>query len=152
MKALTVKQPWAALIAIGAKQVETRSWRTEYRGQLAIHSAATLPPGAWEEWRERCTFAVGRRLVTIEPIHRLPLGAVVAVADLVDVVLIDRDLRLRLSSLELTFGDFADGRFAWVLRNVRALHEPIPAKGALGFWEWQVPDGLSFEELREVAR
>ena len=38
MKALTLYQPWATLIAIGAKKIETRSWGTNYRGPLAIHA------------------------------------------------------------------------------------------------------------------
>jgi hypothetical protein len=153
VKAITIKQPWAALIAVGAKQIETRGWRTEHRGPLAIHSAATLLPGTRDHWREECTIAVGHRLVTIGPIDCLPLGAVVAVADLVDVIRIDLAFRLRLSVLELTFGDYADGRIAWVLRNVRALREPIPARGMLGLWEWQAPSGLDLEgRLREAGR
>lgn len=44
MKALTVRQPWASLIALGVKTVETRSWSTKYRGPLAIHAGMTRPP------------------------------------------------------------------------------------------------------------
>lgn len=40
MKALTIWQPWATAIAIGAKRIETRSWETHYRGPIAIHAAA----------------------------------------------------------------------------------------------------------------
>ena len=43
MKALTVQQPWATLIAVGAKQIETRSWKTDYRGPLAIHASKNMP-------------------------------------------------------------------------------------------------------------
>ena len=43
MKALTLHQPWASLIAIGAKKIETRSWATSYRGPLAIHAAVRKP-------------------------------------------------------------------------------------------------------------
>lgn len=39
MKALSVKQPWANLIASGAKTVETRTWATPYRGDLLIVSS-----------------------------------------------------------------------------------------------------------------
>lgn len=38
MKAITILQPWAALIACGAKKIETRSWYTDHRGQIAIHA------------------------------------------------------------------------------------------------------------------
>ncbi len=51
MKAISIWQPWASLIAIGAKQIETRSWATGYRGLLVIHAAKR-----WEheEQREAC--------------------------------------------------------------------------------------------------
>ena len=39
MKAITIWQPWAFLLAMGAKQYETRSWETAYRGPIAIHAA-----------------------------------------------------------------------------------------------------------------
>ena len=45
MKVLTLTQPWATLVAIGAKRIETRSWSTKYRGPLAIHAAKGFP--AW---------------------------------------------------------------------------------------------------------
>ncbi len=42
MKALSLKQPWAALVAIGVKKIETQSWGTSYRGSLAIHACVLL--------------------------------------------------------------------------------------------------------------
>jgi hypothetical protein len=44
MKAITIWQPWASLKACGAKEFETRSWATSYRGPIAIHAAAKKPP------------------------------------------------------------------------------------------------------------
>lgn len=44
MKALTLHQPWATLVAVGAKQVETRGWATRYRGPIAIHAGHRRPP------------------------------------------------------------------------------------------------------------
>src|SRR3954451_22243677 len=49
--ALTLTQPWATLVAIGAKQIETRSWGTSYRGWLAIHAAKGYPDAAKAECR-----------------------------------------------------------------------------------------------------
>ncbi|MFL5577327.1 MAG: ASCH domain-containing protein [Gemmatimonadaceae bacterium] len=46
MKALTLTQPWATLVAIGAKTIETRSWPTHYRGEVAIHAAKGFPDWA----------------------------------------------------------------------------------------------------------
>lgn len=41
MKAISVKQPWANLIASGRKTIETRTWATDYRGPLLIVSSKT---------------------------------------------------------------------------------------------------------------
>ena len=89
MKALTIWQPWASLIAGGAKQYETRSWATQYRGPIAIHAAAKDPnklPGAAKEELERAV----RELFNAEkykssPWRWLPTGAVIATAELVSV-------------------------------------------------------------------
>jgi len=43
MKCLSVKQPWANLIASGQKTIETRTWETDYRGDLVIVSSKTPP-------------------------------------------------------------------------------------------------------------
>lgn len=114
MKALTVHQPWATLIAIGAKRLETRSWSTSYRGPLAIHAAKSRPDymmlgdylvePVYEDVRhvEDCYCDQGeidvpcaRRSIASWALtenehvaHPLPLGAVVARTRLVDVVLI----------------------------------------------------------------
>lgn len=134
MKALSLTQPWATLVAIGAKKIETRSWNTAYRGELAIHASKGMP-------REAI------RCVTAEPFwsalshylaqNEMPRGAVVATARLIDVVPCDKYLRVAgISSNEQAFGDFSPGRFAWFLEDVAALPEPVPARGSLGLWEW----------------
>lgn len=57
MKAISLWQPWATLIATGAKQIETRSWATSYRGPIAIHAAKRkvrkelIELAEWEEYR-----------------------------------------------------------------------------------------------------
>lgn len=101
MKALTLTQPWATLVAIGAKRIETRSWSTPYCGDvLLIHAATGLGPvGGKKGLIEQCA----RRhflpaLDAVMPEHlrgigspasiaeRLPLGAIVAVCTLIDCV------------------------------------------------------------------
>lgn len=141
MKALTLTQPWATLVAIGAKQYETRSWYTTYRGPLAIHAAKGgynwLSLAAGDE----VSVAMCRALNAggYASARELPLGAVVAVGDLVRIYRtqwIARDARAPLSADELAFGDYTPGRYAWLLANVRRLPEPIPARGSLGLWDW----------------
>jgi len=53
MKALTLTQPWASLMALQSKTIETRSWYTAYRGELVIHAAKGFPKWAKETCEER---------------------------------------------------------------------------------------------------
>lgn len=46
MKAITLHQPWASLVVVGAKTVETRSWATSYRGPLVVHAGKRPPAGS----------------------------------------------------------------------------------------------------------
>jgi len=89
----------------------------------------------------------------------LPLGALIAVAELVDVMKFTRgslrDVRARAKRRELPpheadFGDFSPGRYGWVLTDVRALREPIPARGMLGLWE--VPEDTQARVNRQLRR
>jgi len=61
--ALSIRQPWAALIMRGIKPIENRSWRVKYRGDLLIHASKTVDhrsmqwiqeslPGVWREIRD----------------------------------------------------------------------------------------------------
>lgn len=144
MKALTLRQPWATLVATGTKHIETRSWKTSYRGPLAIHAAKDYP----KECREICTkepFRSALRETGWHPFgiwhksnNQLPLGAIIAVAEMIDCTPVE----LVREKREKPFGNYAPGRWAWVLSNVRPLPEPIPAKGALGLWEWEPPEGF----------
>jgi hypothetical protein len=50
MKIITVRQPWADLLAMKIKKVEFRSWRTNHRGQVAIHAGLTVDTAAREHF------------------------------------------------------------------------------------------------------
>lgn len=127
MKALTLHQPFASLVAHGAKRVETRGWSTHYRGPLAIHAGLRLD-------REARVHVLGiLRRHGHESEADLPRGAVVAIAELVDVVEMIPCVIANQTELERELGDWRVGRFAWVLRGVRAI-EPVPARGAQGLW------------------
>jgi hypothetical protein len=131
MKALTLTQPWATLVATGLKKVETRSWSTSYRGPLAIHAARGFPRIARE-------FAEGER-ARGRLVADVPLGAVVAIARLVDV-LPASEVKDEISALERGYGDYSPGRYAWMLEDIQALPEPIAARGMLGLWSWRPPE------------
>lgn len=150
MKAITLTQPWAALVATGEKAVETRSWSTSYRGDIAIHAGKGLKPvGGRSGLIEICNTRPFQKCLHqhgyvthnhvdfhTEPTSRMEFGAIIAIAELYEVVPTVQ-IAPSLSENELAFGDYSDGRFAWLLRNVRPLSSSIPAKGALGLWEWR---------------
>jgi hypothetical protein len=137
MMALTLTQPWATLVANGAKRFETRSWRTTYRGILAIHAAKGMP----SEAKQLCVATRFFRALEERAVNDLPRGSVIAIAELIDIVPVER-IRGSLSPDELAFGDFGLGRWAWELWPVNPLAEPVPAIGHLGLWEWDPPDSL----------
>lgn len=159
MKALTLTQPHATLVCIGAKHIETRSWGTSFRGRLAIHAAKGFPQRA----RSLCQLEPFRTMLLRGKYFRLdtdlPLGMVIATCRLVNLVRfgampvwIDPSGQeqicehhsvpgwLRISPFgdtdEFALGDYSMGRYAWLLTDVQPLPIPIPAKGALGLWEW----------------
>jgi hypothetical protein len=140
MKALTLWQPWASLVALGWKSVETRCWSTKYRGPLAIHSAAKLPPN-WlgaSRHSKQFEFELGEVLKQSDvkkAVAYLPLGSVLAVVRLVDVVPTGQ-LRDEISQRERVFGNYEDGRYAWFLDLLELFEDGIPAKGNRMLWNW----------------
>jgi len=126
IKGFSLTQPWATLVAMGSKQVETRSWSTPYRGWLAIHAAKGFP-GYAKDFAS-AEFTLGRLPA------QLPRGGIVALARLGKVMRTEA-LAPILTPLERLYGDYSSGRYGWLLYDVIALPEPIPCRGALSLWE-----------------
>lgn len=125
LMAISLWQPWASAIPLGLKSVETRHWSTKHRGEIAIHAARCWQP-------EQRDFASTERALGRLP-ERLPFGAIVAVARLVDVRPTD-ELKLTVGAVERLYGNYAPGRFGWILDDVRALREPVPCTGRQSLW------------------
>ncbi len=136
MKTLTLTQPWATLVAIEAKKIETRSWRTSYRGRIAIHAAKGFPRSARD-----FHYAMVAQQFNL-PIETVPLGSVIATAWLAQCLPVHCIFEADLTEQEKAFGDFSEGRYGWFLQDIVVLPEPIPAKGALSLWEWAAPEGI----------
>ncbi len=138
MKCLSLTAPWGIFVADRVKRYETRSWKTSYRGLIAIHSSKTFPGWAKDLCLDDPYFVEALAPHGIQTrrdlAEKLPLGAIIAVVTLVDIVRTE-DVRERLSARERAFGDYGDHRFAWLLNNARWLPEPIPYKGALGLFD-----------------
>lgn len=153
MKVLTLTQPWAQLVAIGAKRIETRSWSTRYRGPLAIHAAKGLGPLGGdgpsrlahlcfvEPFKSALIQAYGEQASAEKLRDMLPRGAIIAVCELIAIYRITdqgvEGFRPQPPPNEIAFGNYSPGRYAWLLANVRALPEPVPATGQQGLWTYE---------------
>lgn len=181
MKALSLYQPWATFVALGAKTVETRSWGTRHRGPVAICASKNevelnaergdYPFRLWREAR-----AIDPRLGDLEvPNERQGgwrFGTVHAVATLVDCfrcgewwASTDPLMRLvarreeeaglippegvAIPKVDFVLGDLSAGRFAWVLRDVRALRHPVPVRGKQYLFD--LPADVEREVLRATV-
>ena len=119
MRVLSIRQPWASLIASGRKTIELRSWATKYRGPVLILAGAGI-------WRG-----------TEHPIG--PRGVALCVVDLIDVRSSTPDDAGAAGIVPPEGFDFA-----WILENPRAVRQ-TPVKGKLGLYK---PSADLLESIR----
>ena len=110
IKALSVRQPWARLIAAGIKTLEVRSRHTHYRGELLICSSLSAPAHA-QGPRGMALATV--RLVNCRPFTPADVGAACV--------------------------NYAPDLFVWKLTDAHPLPRPFPVKGSLNFFEVFLP-------------
>ena len=142
---LTVRQPWATFLAHGIKCYETRSWRAQHTGLLAIHAAATFH--AQDRLWALQTPEVCKLLAQCgyHNILELPLGGVLAAGDLFGCHRTQL-LAKRISHTEQMLGDWSPDRWAWQLDHVRLLSTPIWVQGHQGLWRCEISAHLIQEQ------
>lgn len=123
MKALTIKQPWVHAIFRAGKNIENRTWRTSYRGWLAIHAAGQPRRGA--------VYPLG---LVVPSLSTLDCSAVCGIVRLVDIVE-DSD------SPWYYRPDDGSTNFGWVLADPIQFDRPIKCKGKLNLW--QLPEDIT---------
>ena len=129
MKVLSLTEPCATLIKNGIKRVETRSWKTNYRGELYIHASKTKIPKEWKENREFMS------LVTTS----LHYGYIICKCKLKDCIYMTEEYVKDMKEnhyQEYLCGKYEVGRYAWILEDLEILNEPIKANGQLNIWEY----------------
>lgn len=151
MKALTIWQPYATLIATGAKEHEWRGWRPPAAvppgTRIAIHAAKTdAHLGLTRRWPFAGLLERAADAGQIDEPATLPLGAFVASAVLAEVI--PSEAR-EWSDVEAALGAPGPGRYAWRLEGVRALNVPVPFRGAQGLWT--VPSELVAQLVLPLA-
>ncbi len=127
LKVITIKQPFATLIAKGLKQYEFRTWKTKYRGELLIHAGKTIDKKAMERYKN---FS-----------FEYPTSCIIAKVDLTNCVLIDETMKnkLRKENETIYYGVLQDENwhgYGFQLENVREM-DPIYIKGKLGLWNYE---------------
>lgn len=149
MLVIPMWQPHASAVALGLKKIETRGFAIKYRGPVAIHAAKKWD-GEIRKALATIPFNVLAQLEAPTAVHWgkpfLPLGQIIAVADLIDCQSTTPWPETQTTTREFIFikhpaldtpieralGNYEPGRFGWVLSNVRALPEPINYKAHQG--------------------
>jgi hypothetical protein len=150
VKALTVKAPWSWAITHSTKRIENRVWERSFRGALAIHAGKGWDEDGQDSALVRLLWqASGHDLRALTPNNsRITLGAVVAVADLVDIC----SEGVPGYDLDVPCGCgpwAARGQYHWKLANVRPLAVPVPCRGALGLW--MLPDDVDAAVVAQMG-
>ncbi len=136
MKALSIHQPWASLIAEGHKTIETRTWKTNYRGPLAVHASKTgSDSNARSLWID-VFMSRASKTIGIFP-WKFPRGQIIATCTLHDIVCYTPQKFINGYGKHLCPPGkyYQHGLYGWVLTDIKKLDTPIPCKGQLGLWE-----------------
>ena len=131
MKVLSLREPMATLIKEKKKLIETRSWKTSYRGELYIHASSTSIPKEWKNNKE---------LMDLVGNNPLSYGNIICKCNLVDCVYMTKEYVKSIKKdnyQQYICGIFKEGRYAWILENIEILDNPIKAKGHLSIWNYE---------------
>lgn len=126
MKVLTIKQPWATLIAEGYKKYEFRTWNTKFRGTLLIHAGKGIDKKALERFKH----------LNLE----YPTGCIIAKCEITDSIYIDDEMRAYLKKEDpLVYRGVVNHPewegYGFKIDNVEKI-KPIPINGKLSLWDY----------------
>ncbi|AXG66781.1 putative ASCH domain-containing protein [Dickeya phage vB_DsoM_JA29] len=130
MKALSVKQPYAWLLANGFKDIENRSWHTKMRGDVLIHASKGMTRKEYAEAKELCD----QLSVKIPAFEDLDRGCIVGSMEIFD-------------SVNESDSPWYFGQVGFCVRKARPC-KPIPMKGKLNFFE----TGIAKGDLKWIRR
>lgn len=123
MKVITLKQPWASLVAYGIKKYEFRTWKTNYRGKLLVHAGAGIDK---DEMKKYVDLGID-----------FPKSKIIAIVDLVDCCLLDDELNKKIIlENNIAYGNKIRTGYAWKLDNVKMINIDEKINGQLGLWNY----------------
>ena len=127
MKVITIKQPFATLIAEGLKEYEFRTWKTKYRGEILIHAGLGIDKKAMKKYEK----------YNLE----YPRGCIIAKVNLTDCIEIDDEVREHLNQKNpIIYSSIIKNTewkgYGFKLENIEKI-EPIFVKGKLSLWDYE---------------
>lgn len=133
MKVITIKQPFATLIAEGLKEYEFRTWNTKFRGEVLIHAGKGIDKKAMKRYEHLNL--------------NYPQGEIIAMATITDCIYVDRNLKYELQKKNplIYYGIIKEDSdwngYAFKLDKIKKIN-PIESNGQLGFWNYYEPEEI----------
>lgn len=127
MKVITLKQPWATLVAEGIKQYEFRSWKYNYRGEILIHAGAGIDKDAMKK---------------VESLNlEYPQKRIIAKVTIEDCLELNEKLNKEIcSSNIMVYGNKNRTGFVWKLKDVSKLNIEKIISGKQGIWNYDLDE------------
>ena len=128
MKVISIKEPFATLIKNGYKKIETRSWKTNYRGEIFIHASGKSLAKE---------FINNNYVIKLINNINMNYGNIICKAKLVDCVYMDELFlnSIKKNKMEYNLGLYEIGRYAWIFEDVEPIY-PIRVNGKLNIWNY----------------
>lgn len=122
MRVITLKQPWATLVAEGLKKYEFRSWKYNYRGEILIHAGKSIDKAAMNKFKNMNL--------------NFPSSKIIAKVNIVDCIQLNSEINKKIiSENELVYGNKLDRMgYAWVLSDVQKIEDSKELSGKQGIW------------------
>lgn len=130
MKVISIQEPYATLISLGHKKIETRSWKTSYRGEILIHASIS---------KQFLKSIKDKEVLDLIKNIDLNYGKIICKAKLTDCIEMTKDFieKTKNNKKEYSLGIYEEKRYAWILDDIKPLNKHIPIKGKLGLWEYE---------------
>lgn len=127
MKVITLKQPWATLVAEGIKEYEFRSWKTNYRGKLLIHAGSGIDKEEMKKFEH----------LNLE----YPSKRIIAEVELIVCLLLDENLNKKIiEENNIAYGSKKRTGYAWKLKNAKKINLEKTVNGKLGLWNYDIEE------------
>lgn len=122
MKVITLKQPWATLVAEGLKKYEFRSWKYSYRGEILIHAGKGVDKEAMKKFEHLNL--------------NYPRSRIIAKVKILDCVKLDKEINENIiRENELVYGHKYDRTgYAWKLEVIEKIDDDKAISGKQGIW------------------